>query len=229
MNKLNALGMEVLDYKSEYLKDYPKLVHDSIALAIDNKSEIEEDIKNKLKDMSIKKDDFKKYLLKQPSCLKTYEELLIEYESIRESIDIILRKNEISKEIKSFSKVEEENIQLIQEFVITEEFIKNYFTIDTEKDFEVLMSRKGFIEKFAILRLTKILNDFSNSIKKDENFNIKHSLVFFNSEKNVYGIHLEYTIPIDILENNSKTEIIGTEISKISEKADKNFKERMLI
>lgn len=229
MNKFNALGMEVLDYKTEYLKDYPKLVHDSIALAIDNKSEIEEDIKNHLKDMSLKMEDFRTYLLKQTSCLKTYEQLLVEYETIRSSIDSILVKNEVAKNLKTFSKVEEENLQLIQEFVITEDFIKNYFTIEGEKDFEILMSRKGFIEKFAILRLTKILDDFLNSIEKEEDFSVKHTLVFFNSEQNVYGIHLEYTIPIDVLEDNSKIETIGTKISEIAEKADKNYKDRMLI
>lgn len=229
MNKFNDLGMEVLDYKSEYLKDYPKLVHNSIAFAIDNKSEIEEDIKNHLKDMSLDIDNFRNYLLTQTSCLKTYEQLLSEYETIRKNLNSILIKNEIGQNLKTFSKVEEEKIQLIQEFVITEDFIKNYFTIENEKEFEILMSRKGFIEKFAILRLTKILDDFLNSIEKDEDFLVKHTLVFFNSEKNVYGIHLEYTIPIDILEDNSKIETISVKISEIAEKADKNYKDRMLI
>ena len=61
MNKFNTLGMEVLDYKTEYLKDYPKLVHDSIGIAIDNKSDIVDDIKTHLKDTSLNIEDFKTY------------------------------------------------------------------------------------------------------------------------------------------------------------------------
>lgn len=229
MNKFNNLGMEVLDYKTEYLKDYPKLVHDSIGIAIDNKADIVDDIKAHLKDTSLKIEDFRTYLLTQPSCLKTYEQLLVEYEQIRSAIDSILAKNTIGKELNTFSKVEDETIQLTQEFIITDEFIKNYFYVENDKEFESLMNRKGFIEKFAILRLTKILNDFIDSLDAYSDFSIRHTLVFFNSEKNVYGIYLEYIIPIDVFENSSKIESIGNSIIKVAEKADKNYKDRMLI
>lgn len=229
MNKFNALGMEVLDYKTEYLKEYPQLVHDSIALAIDSKSNVEEEIKTKLKDTSFSYDDFKKYLLTQTSCLKTYEQLLVEYESIRQTLDNLLLKDEISKDLKSFSKVEDEQIQIVQEFVITEDFIKNYFTIENEKDFEILMSRKGFIEKFAILRLTKIFDDFLKTLKDTTSFSLKHSLVFFNSESNVYGIHLEYNISIEELEKENQIENITNKIIEISKNANKNYKDRMLV
>ena len=229
MNKFNALGMEVLDYKTEYLKEYPQLVHDSIALAIDSKSNVEEEIKTKLKDTSFSYDDFKKYLLTQTSCLKTYEQLLVEYESIRQTLDNLLLKDEISKDLKSFSKVEDEQIQIVQEFVITEDFIKNYFTIENEKDFEILMSRKGFIEKFAILRLTKIFDDFLKTLKDTTSFSLKHSLVFFNSESNVYGIHLEYNISIEELEKENQIETITNKIIEISKNANKNYKDRMLV
>ena len=229
MNKFNALGMEVLDYKTEYLKEYPQLVHDSIALAIDSKNNVEEEIKTKLKDTSFSYDDFKKYLLTQTSCLKTYEQLLVEYESIRQTLDNLLLKDEISKDLKSFSKVEDEQIQIVQEFVITEDFIKNYFTIENEKDFEILMSRKGFIEKFAILRLTKIFDDFLKTLKDSTSFSLKHSLVFFNSESNVYGIHLEYNISIEELEKENQIENITNKIIEIAKNANKNYKDRMLV
>lgn len=229
MNKFNALGMEVLDYKTEYLKEYPQLVHDSIALAIDSKSNVEEEIKTKLKDTSFSYDDFKKYLLTQTSCLKTYEQLLVEYESIRQTLDNLLLKDEISKDLKSFSKVEDEQIQIVQEFVIIEDFIKNYFTIENEKDFEILMSRKGFIEKFAILRLTKIFDDFLKTLKDTTSFSLKHSLVFFNSESNVYGIHLEYNISIEELEKENQIENITNKIIEIAKNANKNYKDRMLV
>ena len=167
MNKFNALGMEVLSYKTEYMnKDYPALVHNSIAVAIDSKDNIPEKIKMTLKDMSLDYETFKKNLLTESVCLKTYEELLLEYEAIRASVENKIKKeDENLKNILTFSKVENEEIEIKQEFVITEEFIRNYFSIASEDEFEVLMSRKGFIEKFAILRLTKIFDNFVNSLK----------------------------------------------------------------
>lgn len=229
LNKFNALGMEVLSYKTEYLKEeYPKLVHDSIAIAIDNKENISDEIKMNLKDMSMKFDSFREYLLRQPRCLKTYEELLLEYEEIRGKIDNVLHADEITKKLQSYSKVEEENILVQQEFVITEEFIKDYFSINSDSEFDVLMSRKGFIEKFAILRLTKIFDDFIKNLEKEENITIRHGLTFFKSESNVYGIYMEYVVNIDIFENTENIEKISKKISEIAKKADENYKNHML-
>lgn len=229
MNKFNALGMEVLSYKTEYLKEeYPKLVHDSIALAIDNKDNLNDEIKSNLKNMSLNFEDFKTYLLKQARCLKTYEELLLEYEAIRGKIDNVLSTDEITKKLQSYSKVEEETILIQQEFIITEEFIRDYFSIGSNDEFEVLMSRKGFIEKFAILRLTKIFDDFISKLEKYDDVTIRHGLTFFKSESNVYGIYMEYVISIDKLENTEDIEKISKIVSDVTIKADSNYKNHML-
>lgn len=231
MNKFNALGMEVLSYKNEYLnKDYPQLVHNSIAVAIDNKENIPDKLKLSLKDMSIDYDAFKQSLLSESSCLKTYEELMLEYEAIRASIENKIKKDKDElKDIVTFSKVENEEIEIKQEFVITEEFIRNYFSISSESEFEALMARKGFIEKFSILRLTKIFDNFMNELEKEAMFNVSHSLTFFKSEKNVYGIYMEYRIPIDNLEEENTTDSICEKIHYIANKAYENYKNHMLV
>lgn len=231
MNKFNALGMEVLSYKTEYLnKDYPILVHNSIAVAIDAKQNIPEKIKMMLKDMSLDYEAFKKNLLIESVCLKTYEELLLEYEAIRASVENKIKKDDESlKNIVTFSKVENEEIEIKQEFVITEDFIRNYFSIASEEEFEVLMSRKGFIEKFAILRLTKIFDNFVNGLDKEDIFKTSHSLTFFKSEKNLYGIHMEYKIPIDSFEKKDLTDSICNKINKIATEAVKNYENHMLV
>ncbi len=231
MNKFNALGIEVLSYKTEYLnKDYPQLVHNSIAIAIDNKDNIPEKIKMSLKDMSLDYDTFRKNLLSEPVCLKTYEELMLEYEAIRASVENKIKQDkEELKDIVTFSKVENEEIEIKQEFVITESFIKDYFSITSENEFEALMVRKGFIEKFAILRLTKIFDNFINGLDKEELFHINHSLTFFKSEKNVYGIYMEYKIPIDNLEKEDMIDSICNKINYIASEAYENYKNHMLI
>lgn len=231
MNKFNALGMEVLSYKTEYLnKDYPQLVHNSIAVAIDNKDNIPEKIKMSLKDMSLDYDKFKESLLTESTCLKTYEELMLEYEAIRDSVENKIKQNkEELKDIITFSKVENEEIEIKQEFVITESFIKDYFSIASDSEFEALMVRKGFIEKFAILRLTKIFDNFVNGLEKEQNFSISHSLTFFKSENNVYGIYMEYNIPIDNLEKDDMIDSICNKINYIALKASENYKNHMLI
>ena len=36
---------------------------------------------------------------------------------------------------------------ITKEFILTEDFIKNYFYIESDKDYEILMKRKGFIKE----------------------------------------------------------------------------------
>lgn len=229
MNKFNNIGMEVLDYKSEYLKDYPKLVLDSLNLAITSKCVeygLPESIKSQLLDNNVKFETFKKHLLQESVCLKTYEELLVEYENIKNSIDLKLAESEYCKNLKTMSKVEDETIEVVKPFTISEEFIKQYFNIETDKEFEVLMSRKGFIEKFAILRLVKIFKDFIQT-QNETDFSITNTLVYFDSEDNVYGIHLKFTIPIDLFEDENKMEEISNKIIDISKQAEINFNNKM--
>ena len=229
MNKFNNIGMEVLDYKSEYLKDYPKLVLDSLNLAITSKCAeygLPEGIKSQLLDNNVKFETFKKHLLQESVCLKTYEELLVEYENIKNSIDLKLVESEYCKNLKTMSKVEDETIEVVKPFTISEEFIKQYFNIETDKEFEVLMSRKGFIEKFAILRLVKIFKDFIQT-QNETDFSITNTLVYFDSEENVYGIHLKFTIPIDLFEDENKMEEISNKIIEISKQSEDNFNNKM--
>ena len=73
----------------------------------------------------------------------------------------------------------EEVIEGKRTFLITEDFLKGYFYIPTEEDLEVLMKRKGFIEKFAILRLEKIFNDFLGKIEETDRIKVAHTNVVF--------------------------------------------------
>ena len=241
MNKFNKLGMEVIDFKTEFLKNYPPIVHESLGVAIDKKRDdsiISDMIHDKLLDSTVSLGEFKSFLLKEePSCLKTYAELLQEYEDIRmsftEALQEVLSKDNVDTSlfdaIKTCSKVESEEIFVQQEFIITEEFINNYFLIESEKDFEVLMSRKGFIEKFAVLRLVRILKDFLDKQEDSCNYELHNSPVFFAAERNVYGIYLEFKIPIALLESEEQQKELSEIIAKIMEDANKNFHAHMLV
>ena len=226
MNKFNELGMNALAYKEEFLKDYPEIVHNSIALAIDN-STYSTEVKELLKNKDVSYVEFKDKLKSETSCLKTYQELLADFEVFRLKLNDVLLKDTDLDNVKTFSEVENDCLQVVQEYIITETFIRDYFDISDDKEFEKLMSRKGFIEKFAILRLNRIFKDFLSNIKT--NLNVHQTSVFFSSEKNVYGILLEFLLPIDEIDEHEDFSEIGAEIISICKDANTNFNKRMLI
>lgn len=229
MNKYNKLGMELLEYKTELSKDYSELVLKSLQLSIDslaNNGIIDLDVHYALKGNDTDFEALKDLLLTKTSCIKTYNELLVEYEAIRESFN---EKIELGnrEDLQTQSVVESEKILLLQDFIMTEDFIKEYFFIESEKEYETLMGRKGFLHKFAILRLEKILKDFIKSEKETE-IDLSHSAVFYHEKKNVYGIQLVFSYSVEDLEKEESLEKLTFVTRDIIEKAINHYHTKMM-
>lgn len=235
MNKLNKVGSQMLEYKLELTKDYPEIVINSLHSMIDKLAEdgvIDIDVHLAVKERSINLNSLKELLLNKPSFVKTYEELLFEYEQIRTKINEILEIDEenLNEVVKTVSSVNNEKIAITKEFILTEDFIKEYFYVKSEKDYEVLMQRKGFVEKFAILRLDKILRDFKDSKNiNSKYYEVINSNVFFEAERNIYGIHLLFNIPVNNLENEDDLIRVVNEIKDIMNDATEYFDSRMTV
>ena len=235
MNKLNKVGNQMLEYKNELNKDYPELVINSLLSMVDKLAEdgvIDVDTHYAVKEKSVSKESLRKLLLDKTAFLKTHEELFAEYEEIRSKINDILGidNEDLNEVIKTVSSVNNEKIAITKEFIITEDFIRNYFYIESDKDYEILMKRKGFVEKFAILRLDKILRDFKTQKEiQSDYYEVINSNVFFEAERNIYGIHLLFNIPIDNLEEENGLIDIVSEIKNIIEEANEYFDSRMAI
>ena len=89
------------------------------------------------------------------------------------------------------------------------------------------MKKNGIFEKFAMLRLSKIFKDFIEDIdKRDISFSVDKSQVFFDSERIVYGIYLDFVIPMDYLEDADLDEL-RNKIKTIIQDADIMFREKM--
>lgn len=93
------------------------------------------------------------------------------------------------------------------------------------------MKKNGIFEKFAMLRLSKIFKDFIEDIdKRDIHFQVKNTSVFFDSIRTVYGIYLDFIIPIDYIEDEeSEFDIaeLRNKIKTIIQDADIMFAEKM--
>ena len=234
MNKLNELGSQMLEYKSELNKDYPAIVINSLLgmvekLAIDGVIDV--DVHYALKEGDVSIHDLLELMMAKDAYKKTNEELLLEYEQIRASINEVLGVMDIDDEaIKTISYVDKEKIAIRKEFIISEEFVKNYFNIENQNEFDKLMQRKGFIEKFALLRLEKILKDFKN--EKDlsnKKYEMAHSNVFFEVDRNVYGIYLLFNVSINHLENDEDRTPLINEIKTIIDDSNDYFEIKMKI
>lgn len=232
MQKLNLFGQQLLNYKKELEnKEYPKIVQDSLIMAVDKLATdefINLDMLTAIKsDMSF--EEFEEVVLSTEKCCKTKAELENEFEELRNKFMLELYEDMalIPPDISFENDIENELLMIKKDFLITEEFLKNYFYIPTTEDFDALMKRKGFIEKFAILRLEKIFNDFLEKNSEIKDFNLLHTNVFFNSETKNYGIQLILEINIDLIEKDENIDTLSNSVLSILTQAEEHYNIKM--
>ena len=116
MNKLNGLGQELLSYKKELLReDYPAIVKKSLEIAVNKMAEdnvIGIDIHYDLIHNDITMEQLNELLLKSKTCMKTAEELLSEYEVLREALNSELGKEIHDDTVNTISDIKNEKIIL---------------------------------------------------------------------------------------------------------------------
>lgn len=233
MQKLNGLGVEILSLKTEILKpDYPDIVKKALRETAENmvkKETIDVDLHLALTDDKLSVKEFEELLIENPACLKTKEELLVEFDQIRETLQKQLN-GDIPTGITSQSMVDEEQIAFTKTFKLDNHWVSEYFGQPAD-EVGKLMVRNGFIEKFAVLRLSKILESFLESDNFTEHKDIvcKATRVFYDVENNYYGIHLMFYMNIEVAENDERSTEGLKYIREINKKVVSYMEERMKV
>lgn len=226
MERLNALGMELLGYKQELMNEsYSELVRKSLRLAVDQMVTnriIDAGTYDVINDDSVSLDDFRAYLLSKKTFLKTDEEIFLEFEEIRKQFSSLFQR----EDIKTESVVKKDVILAIKSFVIDESFVLEYFRVDEVELFK-LMKRKGFVEKFAVLRLRSIFESFMEEIEESEWIRTDISLVYFDKDHSYYAIDLFFEIPVEELEDVEKQKEAASFVEDVVSSSVVYYQERM--
>lgn len=231
MNKINKVGQELIQYKTELFKDYPKLVKDSLLLSIEKLVEakiLDLDTFYLVKDSETSCEALSEYLLTKKAYSKSEQEIFQELEILRKQLNDILSRHGILHEVKTESVVDKELVMVSKTFLIGEQFTMDYFGV-SEQDVLSLIKRRGFLEKFAVLRLTKIFNDFMNELSfPEELFNCDISLVYFDEVENSNAIDIFFEITVPQLENQEVLDSICMTIKEIKNNAENFYNQKTL-
>lgn len=228
MNRINQKGMELIQYKSELSKDYPELIKNSLVLALEQMVEskvLDMDTYMIVKDDTMKNEEFGSYLLTKPSFTKTEEEIFKEFEVLRGVLDEKLIEHKVEG-LKTESVIDKDVILITRKFCFDEAFTMKYFGVE-EKDLLKLMKRRGFIEKFAVLRLTAIFKELVEKITYPKDlFAVDVSLVYFDKDENGYSIDFTFEVDIERVEKKENLDSVSEHIKSIKEQAETFYQEK---
>lgn len=236
MNKLKPVAQEILDIKKEMLnKNHSVVVKKALEVAIDRmlvQEFIDLDIQLYLKDDKYQLGELKKLIESMEKYVKTEEELLIEYETLTEKLNVLMEGFGLTTDDYYLNvDLESDRINICKVFSLEEKFLKKYFYLQSNTDeyFEKLMKKKGFMQQFAVLRLPRILSNFIEMYPESKNYKISKSHSYFQADRRRYSIDLIFSIDVEKVEEMELNSSILDEISTIINEADRYFEEKLSV
>lgn len=229
MIRYNEIGQQLLDYKTELLKDYPALVYDALITSLTKIKEddiIDYDAFTTVTNNSITMEEMKAYIVTHKRYMKTAQEMEGEFEELRKKLDEKISEIPELEDVYSENNIKQNAIEIKRKFSIDEACVMNYFGVNSDGAVD-LMKKRGFVEKFAALRLAKILKDFSEQlVYQTDLFKIDNSPVFCTPEE--YAIEYEFIINIEDIESWDNIDEILQEINRIKQQVDTYYTERFI-
>lgn len=217
--------MEAFEFKREFMKDHSSIIKKSLDIAVDQMLEgeiLDLDTYQLIKDAKVTDEDFHSYLESKPAYRKTDEEIKFEMDNIKENLDS--RFTEVGLDfMETESIVDRELFIATKKFLIDKEFTMSYFGVP-ESDAIALMKRKGFVEKFVVLRFVAIFSDFE--IEPNPHFKSIISGAY-SFEEEVYGIDIHFEIELDEVESQDNLDKIVENIKETVDESITLFNKKM--
>ena len=236
MNRLKPVAQEILDVKKEMLNNnHSFVVKKALEVAIDRmlvEGYIDLDIQLYLKDNKYPLDELRKVIESSDKYIKTEEELLIEYETLTEKLNVLLEGFGLNEDDYYLNvDLQSDRINICKVFSLEEKFLKRYFYIqgDADEYFEKLMKKKGFIQQSAVLRLPRILANFIDMYPPSSEYKLIKSHAYFQADKRRYSIDLVFSIDTTDVEKMDLNSPVLEEISNIINEANKYFEDKLSI
>lgn len=232
VNKLNKVGMEVLEYKQELLNpDHKDIVRKALVSAITDLMHaevIDREVFESLKDDEDSEHNTKLLILEKANLCKSTEELIEEYDTLRVPFEEeLLERDELQNPklhpMKTENDIENDEVHLVVDFGFGKDFVSDYFGKDGQQ-LELLMEdsafrrvKGSFAGRFLLMRLKKIASDFlkkqegynesTGRVELTDNMSVAMTKVYINTDEQVHGIELVAHIEVDALESESYTEL----------------------
>lgn len=235
MEKLNKSGRILLQYREEYKKHYADNIDNSLKQAVlemYNEKIINEKIFRNIFNGDISDDTFEGILLRDKSFIKNKSELNSEFDKIRQKVNDYMIEIGFIDGMSTKNAIDFNKIIIIHEFDLNRAFMTAFFGVN-QMEIVPLMRRRGFMEKFSVLRLNQVLKEIYNEMNPLEDVDYSYSLVYYNRETKGFSIDYKYSVSIEVLSSDEKMksiiDLIKNEDTIVTDRFKKKIGEKYLI
>lgn len=229
MERLNKSGRALLEYRSEFRKHYSDSIDESLKEAINilyNEKKIDEKIFRNIYNENISDDDFEIMLSKRKEFTKNTNELNYEFDLIRKKINEYMIEIGFTNSMNTKNSLDINKIIIIHQFDLNRNYIMSSFGVN-QTEIVPLMKRRGFVEKFAVLRLNQVLKEIYGEMKMPEDIDHGYSLVYYNKKTQSFSIDYKFYINVDVAADEKRMKELINKIKELDKIIDRKFHNKL--
>lgn len=229
MDRLNKTGRVLMEYRYEFQKHYSESIDEALKEAISsmyNDKKIDEKIFRNIFNENIPDEDFERILSKSKEFTKSTAELNYEFDQIRKKINEYMISIGFVDSMNTKNSIDMNKIIVIHQFDLNKSYLMASFGVN-QTEIIPLMKRRGFIEKFAVLRLNQVLKEIYNEMRVPEDIDHGYSLVYYNKVTQGFSIDYKYYINVSLATNEEKMKLLVGKIKELDKVVDKKFHNKL--
>lgn len=229
MDILNKNGQILLDYRTEFKRHYAESVDEALKNAVYllyKENRINEKLFRMILDEDTDDLEIYTYLLTQKDFTKSPAELNYEYDKIRQKVNDYLISIGMVSNVSTKNDLNQNKIIILRQFDVSKEILLQYFGL-TATEIIPLMKRRGFMDKFCVLRLNQIFKEIYSELRMPEHIDQGYSLVYYNKEVQGFSIDYKYAVNVNYLADETHLKEVLNKIRDLDRLCEKKFQNKM--